>query len=58
MIIAQPQDVLLEPGKVSDYDSDILFWDVYFSKTQVKFVYLVGFYECHVGLSTTRLIIE
>lgn len=36
MIIAQPQDVLLEPGKVSDYDSDILFWDVYFSKTQVK----------------------
>lgn len=35
-IVAQPQDVKLEPGKVSDYDSDIFFWDVYFSKQQVE----------------------
>lgn len=32
----QPQDVKLEPGKVSDSDSDIIFWDVYFSKLQVR----------------------
>lgn len=35
-IVAQPQDVRLEPGKVSDYDSDIMFWDVYYTKTQLK----------------------
>ena len=34
-IVAQPQDVKLEPGKVSDYDSDVMFWDVYYSKQQV-----------------------
>lgn len=35
-IVAQPQDVTLEPGKVSDYDSDVIFWDVYYSKQQVE----------------------
>jgi hypothetical protein len=35
-IVAQPQDVTLEPGKVSDYDSDIVFWDVYYTKLQLK----------------------
>lgn len=35
-IVAQPQDITLEPGKVSDYDSDVMFWDVYFTKQQVK----------------------
>lgn len=35
-IVAQPQDVTLEPGKVSDYDSDVIFWDVYYSKLQLK----------------------
>lgn len=35
-IVAQPQDVKLEPGKVSDYDSDAFFWDVYYTKQQVK----------------------
>lgn len=35
-IVAQPQDVKLEPGKVSDYDSDVMFWDVLFTKQQVK----------------------
>lgn len=35
-IVAQPQDVTLESGKVSDYDSDVIFWDVYYSKSQVK----------------------
>lgn len=35
-IVAQPQDVKLEAGKVSDYDSDIMFWDVLFSKQQTK----------------------
>ena len=34
-IVAQPQDVKLEPGKVSDYDSDIVFWDIYYSDLQV-----------------------
>jgi hypothetical protein len=35
-IVAQPQDVLLEPGKVSDYDSDFFFWEVYYSKKQLE----------------------
>lgn len=35
-IVGQPQDILLEPGKVSDYDSDIFFWNVYYSKLQLK----------------------
>lgn len=35
-IVAQPQDVKLEPGKVSDYDSDVMFWDVYYTKQQLK----------------------
>lgn len=35
-IVAQPQDVKLEPGKVSDYDSDIMFWDVYYTRQQVR----------------------
>lgn len=35
-IVAQPQDVTLEAGKVSDYDSDVIYWDVYYSKSQVQ----------------------
>lgn len=35
-IVAQPQDVTLEAGKVSDYDSDVVFWDVYYTKSQVE----------------------
>lgn len=35
-IVAQPQDVVLETGKVSDYDSDVIFWEIYLSKSQVK----------------------
>lgn len=35
-IVPQAQDVTLEVGKVSDEDSDIIFWDVYYSKKQVK----------------------
>lgn len=35
-IVAQPQDVTLEPGKVSDYDSDVIFWDIYYTKSQLK----------------------
>lgn len=35
-IVGQPQDVTLEPGKVSDYDSDVMFWDVYFTDLQLK----------------------
>ena len=30
------QDVRLEPGKVSDQDSDIIFWDVYYTRKQIK----------------------
>ena len=33
------QDVSLEPGKVSDQDSDIIFWDVYYSRKQVESLY-------------------
>jgi len=29
-------DIKLEAGKVSDYDSDVIFWDVYYSKSQVQ----------------------
>lgn len=35
-IVAYPQDVALEPGKVSDYDSDVIWWDIYFTDTQLK----------------------
>lgn len=35
-IVALPQDVTLEPGKVSDQDSDVVFWDVYYTKLQLK----------------------
>lgn len=35
-IVGQPGDVLLEPGKVSDYDSDVFFWDVFYSKLQLE----------------------
>lgn len=35
-IVGQPQDVTLEPGKVSDYDSDVEFWDIYYSKLQLE----------------------
>lgn len=35
-IVPYVQDIKLEPGKVSDRDSDIIFWDVYYSVKQVK----------------------
>lgn len=35
-IVAQPMDVKLEPGKVSDLDSKIIFWDVYYQKTDLN----------------------
>jgi len=35
-IVPYAQDVKLEAGKVSDYDCDIIFWDVYYSKLQWK----------------------
>lgn len=35
-IVADPEDVTLESGKISDYDSDIMFWDIYYSEQQVK----------------------
>lgn len=35
-IVAYPGDVTLESGKVSDYDSDVIFWDVYYTKLQIK----------------------
>lgn len=35
-IVAQPQDVTLEAGKVSDYDSDVLFWDIFLTKLQFR----------------------
>jgi len=34
--IPYAQDVRLEPGKVSDQDSDIIFWDVYYTRKQVR----------------------
>lgn len=35
-IVAQPQDVILEAGKMSDYDSDVVFWEVYYTKSQLE----------------------
>lgn len=35
-IVANAYDVTLEPGKLSDYDSDVIFWDVYYSKSQLE----------------------
>lgn len=36
VLVPYAQDVRLEPGKVSELDSDIIFWDVYYSRKQVK----------------------
>jgi hypothetical protein len=35
-IVAYPQDVILEQGKVSDYDSDVIYWNVFYSKKQIE----------------------
>jgi hypothetical protein len=35
-IVPYVSDVRLEPGKVSDQDSDIIFWDIYYTKKQVR----------------------
>ena len=35
-IVAYPHDVYLEPGKVSDYDSDVIYWDVFYSERQIE----------------------
>jgi hypothetical protein len=35
-IVAAPGDVRLEAGKVSDMDSRVMFWDVYYTKQQVE----------------------
>lgn len=35
-IVAEPEDVKLEAGKVSDSDSDVIWWDVYYTKLQLK----------------------
>jgi len=35
-VVPQAQDVILEAGKISDYDSDIFFWEVYYSKKQAE----------------------
>lgn len=34
-IVASAYDVSLEPGKISDYDSDIIFWDIYMTDSQL-----------------------
>lgn len=35
-IVALPQDVHLEQGKISDYDSDVIYWDTFYTKTQIE----------------------
>lgn len=35
-VVAQPQDVRLAAGAVSDYDSDVFFWDVYYTKLKLQ----------------------
>lgn len=35
-IVPYCQDVRLEPGKVSDQASDIIFWDIFYTKKQVR----------------------
>lgn len=34
--VGQPQDWTLEAGKVSDYDCQVIFGDLYFTRTQLK----------------------
>lgn len=36
IIVPYAQDVRLEAGKVSDQDSDLIFWDVFYTRKQVK----------------------
>ncbi len=35
-IVASPYDVTLETGKISDYDSDVIWWDIYQSDMQLE----------------------
>ena len=35
-IVPQATDVTLEAGKVSDYDSDVIFWDIFLTEKQVE----------------------
>ena len=41
-IVAYPYDVCLEPGKVSDTDSDVIYWDVFYSKRQLEDIVKAG----------------
>lgn len=34
-IVAEPQNVRLAPGAISDYDSDVFFWDGFYSKLKL-----------------------
>lgn len=34
-IVAEPTDVRLSPGAISDYDSDLFFWDVFYTKIKL-----------------------
>jgi len=34
-IVAYPSDVVMQPGKISDNDSDYFFWDIYYSDTDI-----------------------
>lgn len=53
-VVAQPQDVILETGKVSDYDSDVMFWEIYLSKAQVKDLYEQAKDEVKEGLAAKK----
>ena len=36
IIVPQATDVILEANKISDLDCDVIFWDIYYTKKQVR----------------------
>jgi hypothetical protein len=51
-IVPYAQDVKLEAGKDSDEDSDIIFWDIYYSKLQVRNMFEDALEEMGMMLKT------
>lgn len=53
-IVPYAQDVKLEAGKDSDEDSDIIFWDVYYSKLQVRNMFEDALEETGMMIATVN----
>jgi hypothetical protein len=54
-IVPYAQDVKLEAGKDSDQDSDIIFWDIYYSKSQLEDMIATAEQEIADGISKIRV---